>query len=128
MSFSLVPGFDPSRPARLDRASLLIESCCTTLDEALSAQSRGADRIELCVDLSVGGVTPPRNLIRDVVAALTIPVNVLVRPAAHASGAGGIVSRAPANVIQAQREKLEQSRKLLAQLLDSEARLRKLKK
>ena len=38
------------------------------------------------------------------------------------------VSRAPANVIQAQREKLEQSRKLLAQLEDSEERLRKLKK
>ena len=38
------------------------------------------------------------------------------------------VSRAPANVIQAQRDKLEQSRKLLAQLAQSEARLRKLKK
>ena len=38
------------------------------------------------------------------------------------------VSRAPANVIQAQREKLEQSRKLLAQLEESEARLKKLQK
>lgn len=38
------------------------------------------------------------------------------------------VSRAPANVIQAQREKLEQNRKLLAQLAQSEARLRRLKK
>ena len=38
------------------------------------------------------------------------------------------VSRAPANVIQAQREKLEQSRKLLAQLEDSQARLSKLRK
>ena len=38
------------------------------------------------------------------------------------------VSRAPANVIQAQRDKLEQSRKLLAQLAESEERLRKLQK
>lgn len=38
------------------------------------------------------------------------------------------VSRAPANVIQAQREKLEQSRKLLAQLEESGQRLQKLQK
>ena len=38
------------------------------------------------------------------------------------------VSRAPEAVIQAQRDKLEQSRKLLAQLEQSEARLRKLQK
>ena len=105
MSFSLVPGFNQRYPldrdndsfarsepfrasggaceirhARLDRASLLIESCCTTLDQALAAQSRGAGRIELCTDLSVGGLTPPRDLIRDVVSSLTIPVNVLIRP------------------------------------------------
>ena len=38
------------------------------------------------------------------------------------------VSRAPANVIQAQRDKLEQNRRLLAQLEESEQRLRKLQK
>ena len=63
-----------------DRASLFIESCCTTLEEALSAQARGARRIELCTDLSIGGVTPSHDLIRSVVQTLTIPVNVLIRP------------------------------------------------
>lgn len=58
---------------------MIIESCCTSLEQALSAQKRGAGRIELCTDLSVGGVTPSRELIREIVAALTIPVNVLVR-------------------------------------------------
>ncbi len=67
------------RHARPDRASLFIETCCTTLEQARSAESRGAGRIELCVDLSVGGVTPPRDLIREVVGALSIPVNVLIR-------------------------------------------------
>ena len=98
MSFSLVPGFaqrypkdeeddrhaqpdlDHDRHARLDRASFLIETCCTTFDEALSAQTRGANRIELCTDLAVGGLTPSRDLIREVVEALSIPVNVLIRP------------------------------------------------
>lgn len=58
---------------------MIVESCCTTLEEALAAQQRGADRIELCADLSVGGITPSRDLIREVVSALTIPVNVLIR-------------------------------------------------
>ena len=76
------------RHAQLDRASLLIETCCTTLDEALSAQARGANRIELCVDLSIGGVTPPHDLIREVVQSLTIPVNVLIRPVVAAATEG----------------------------------------
>ena len=71
------------RHTRPDRESLFIETCCTTLEQARSAESRGAGRLELCVDLSVGGVTPPRDLIRDVVASLTIPVNVLIRPDRH---------------------------------------------
>ena len=79
---------DPVIPSS-DRESLLLETCCTTLDEALSAQSRGAGRIELCADLSVGGVTPPRDLIREVVASLTIPVNVLIRPEMRAMRSGG---------------------------------------
>ncbi|MBO4841911.1 MAG: copper homeostasis protein CutC [Bacteroidales bacterium] len=85
MSFSLVPGFAQRYPK--DEGDWLsgpdgpvIESCCTTLEEARSAEARGADRIELCTDLSVGGVTPSRDLIHDVVQALTIPVNVLIRP------------------------------------------------
>ena len=72
---------ETNRHSRLDRESFLIESCCTTLDGALAAEARGADRIELCTDLSVGGLTPPRDLIRETVSRLSIPVNVLIRPA-----------------------------------------------
>lgn len=61
---------------------MIVESCCASLDEALSAEARGAGRIEICADLSVGGVTPPRELIREVVSRLSIPVNVLIRPSA----------------------------------------------
>ena len=95
MSFSLVPGFAQRYPKEDDSwlDDVLIESCCTSLDEALSAQARGADRIELCTDLSVGGLTPPRDLIREVIQALSIPVNVLIRPSTVIHCAGGFASR-----------------------------------
>ena len=79
--FERQAGLDHDRHAGLDPVSLFIESCCTSLEEAVAAEGRGANRIELCVDLSVGGITPPRDLIREVVNRLSIPVNVLVRDA-----------------------------------------------
>lgn len=62
--------------------SMLFELCAENLESALAAQAGGADRIELCRDLSVGGVTPPRTLIVEVIGALDIPVHVLIRPRA----------------------------------------------
>ena len=97
MSFSLVPGFAQRYPQYDDGPSwlddLLIETCCTTLDEALAAEAHGADRIELCTDLSVGGLTPPRELIREVIDKLSIPVNILIRPSTREPSAGGTASR-----------------------------------
>lgn len=57
-----------------------LESCCTSLEEAVYAQSQGACRIELCECLEVGGVTPSNELLQEVISAVKIPVNVLVRP------------------------------------------------
>lgn len=60
-----------------------LESCCTSAAEVAAAIERGAQRIELCVDLSCGGVTPPRDLLKEAVrvaGAMSVPVNVLVRP------------------------------------------------
>lgn len=85
----IVPGFNYRYPKDGDdEPDLIIESCCTTLEQALSAQARGAGRIELCTDLSVGGVTPSRDLVEIVVKSLSIPVNVLIRPAASETDAG----------------------------------------
>ena len=82
----MVPGFGQRFPKLDDedpywRDELVIETCCTSLDEALAAEARGAGRIELCVNLPVGGLTPPHELITEVVSHLTIPVNVLIRKA-----------------------------------------------
>ena len=58
----------------------LIEVCCTSLHDALEAEAGGASRIELCRDLGIGGVTPEPEVLQSVLAAVRIPVNVLVRP------------------------------------------------
>lgn len=58
-----------------------LEACCTSLEDALRAQEGGASRIELCEDLSCGGVSPSLELLEDVLQNVSIPVNVLVRPA-----------------------------------------------
>ena len=57
-----------------------LESCCTSVEEVLEAQARGAGRIELCERLDVGGVTPSDELLAEVLAVTELPVNVLVRP------------------------------------------------
>ncbi len=57
-----------------------LEICAGNLASALTAQRSGAHRIELCSGLDVGGLTPSAGLIRAAVAALSIPVHVLIRP------------------------------------------------
>ena len=54
----------------------------TTLEEALHAQEQGANRVELCRDLAVGGLTPEQPLMEAACRALTIPVMVMIRPRA----------------------------------------------
>ena len=56
-----------------------LECCCTDAAEAVEAMNGGAGRIELCEDLSCGGVTPSRGSIEVALKAVNIPVNVLVR-------------------------------------------------
>lgn len=57
-----------------------VEICATSFQSAKNAQSAGADRIELCSELGVGGITPSYGLVQKVVNELEIPVYVLIRP------------------------------------------------
>jgi copper homeostasis protein len=59
---------------------MTIEICCEGFEKAVAAERAGADRIELCQELAVGGTTPSRETVRRTVGALNIPVNVLIRP------------------------------------------------
>ena len=58
----------------------LLEICVDSYESAVRAASAGASRLELCGDLLVGGVSPSPFLIRQVLNAVSIPVNVLLRP------------------------------------------------
>lgn len=60
--------------------TFLFELCASSLEAAQTAESGGANRIELCADLSIGGVTPDFDLMKTTIEALTIPVHVLIRP------------------------------------------------
>jgi copper homeostasis protein len=59
---------------------MILEICANSYQSAMNAQKAGAHRIELCTELSVGGITPSFGLLKKVMAALTIPVHVLIRP------------------------------------------------
>ena len=58
----------------------LLEICVDSWESAVRAARGGADRLELCGDLLVGGVSPSPYLIRQVQRSVEIPVNVLLRP------------------------------------------------
>lgn len=60
--------------------SITCEVCVETVDDAIRAEQAGADRIELCADLAVGGTTPSAGLIRSVVEEVAVPVMVMIRP------------------------------------------------
>ncbi|MDG2290389.1 MAG: copper homeostasis protein CutC [Flavobacteriaceae bacterium] len=59
---------------------MVVEVCATNFQSALNAQDAGADRIELCSELAVGGITPNYGLLKKVTSELNIPVHVLIRP------------------------------------------------
>jgi len=60
--------------------SVLVEGCVEGLADAQAAARGGADRLELCADLSVGGTTPSAEIIRAVKARVFIPVFAMARP------------------------------------------------
>jgi copper homeostasis protein len=59
---------------------MLVEVCANSLQSAINAEKAGADRIELCSELAVGGITPSYGLLKSVKEHISIPVNVLIRP------------------------------------------------
>jgi copper homeostasis protein len=61
---------------------ILLEVCCGSLDDAIQAELGGADRIELCSALFLGGLTPSTGTILEAKRRLKIPFVAMVRPRA----------------------------------------------
>ena len=59
---------------------MTLEVCVDSTASALAAKQGGADRLELCADLIVGGTTPSLALVRQVKAETGLPVRALLRP------------------------------------------------
>lgn len=59
---------------------MLLEACVGSYEEAKKAEEKGADRIELCDNLSEGGTTPSYRTIYLAKKNLNIPIAVIIRP------------------------------------------------
>ena len=53
---------------------MILEVCANSYESAINAEKGGAHRIELCENLSVGGLTPNFDLAKKVISELNIPV------------------------------------------------------
>ena len=58
----------------------VLEVCVDSTASALAAKRGGADRLELCADLIVGGTPPSLTLVQQVRAETGLPVRALLRP------------------------------------------------
>ena len=61
---------------------IIKEACVETFEEAILAEKKGADRVELCSRLDLDGLTPERKIIEKVLGALSIPIKIMIRPRA----------------------------------------------
>ncbi len=59
---------------------MIIEFCAESYEYAMKAEKAGADRIELCKDLHLEGLTPDYKSAKRTIDTLNIPVFVLIRP------------------------------------------------
>ena len=59
---------------------MIIEVCAESYEYAMKAEKAGADRIELCKDLQLDGLTPNYETAKRTIDSLNIPVFILIRP------------------------------------------------
>ena len=74
------PRLIPLLPLSCLMPKILLEICCGSIDDAIQSEAGGADRVELCSALFLGGLTPSIGTIQEARCRLKIPVVVMVRP------------------------------------------------
>ena len=58
---------------------MIKEACVESFEKALEAQSNGANRMELCENLAVGGTTPSYGTVKICLEKLNIPIFPMIR-------------------------------------------------
>ena len=59
---------------------IIKEVCVDSFLNAVNAEKKGANRIELCARLDLDGLTPNKKIIKKVFSNLSIPIRVMIRP------------------------------------------------
>ena len=62
------------------KSDCILECCVDSVESALQAEKGGADRLELCSNLIIGGTTPTLALFRQIREHTNIRIHVLIRP------------------------------------------------
>ena len=58
----------------------LLECCVDSVESAVHAANGGADRLELCAGVVIGGITPTGALYKEIRKYTDIPIHALLRP------------------------------------------------
>ena len=58
----------------------VLECCVDSVESAVYAANGGADRLELCAGLVIGGITPTGALYKEIRKYTDIPIHALLRP------------------------------------------------
>ncbi len=59
---------------------MFLEVACFSKESAVIAEKAGADRIEFCAEMNLGGITPPLEDFLELKSLVQIPVFVMIRP------------------------------------------------
>ena len=64
-----------------NKNSLLIkEACVDSFEQARKAEMLGANRLEICKDLHLDGLTPKIDVVNKIINEVSIPIKVMIRP------------------------------------------------
>lgn len=58
----------------------ILECCVDSVESAICAKEGGADRLELCANLVIGGTTPTLSLFEEIRKTVDIRIHALIRP------------------------------------------------
>ncbi len=60
-------------------SNVILEACVDSVEASINAEKQGAHQLELCGRLDLDGLTPDIQLVKEVRAAVNIPIKVMLR-------------------------------------------------